>query len=206
VFSAFVWKGLCPRPCFPSVCVTGTTLSHRWLQQWALSCSEGTEMSYAKTLFSIFFLSTFRSRYKMWTSYSQHFIFMFFMFPILSRTVPWCFPSFSFFCSFSSATLPHVFGTLIPVDAWGNVCQVSRFQRRAQRWTAIWVAARRLITRHNALLRRIGWLHIRAVENEMKEQPTLSQGFVITLDCCWNWLCWELDILVHSMGTEGFWN
>jgi len=121
---------------------------------------------------------------QLWTSYSQQF--MLFMFSILSRTVS-CFPSFSFLCSFSSATRLLVFATLIPVDAWGNVCQVSRFQRCPQRWKAIRVADGRLITWHIALLRRIGWVQIRATENKVKEQHIVARlrGYIRVLLELW---------------------
>jgi hypothetical protein len=122
--------------------------------------------------FSPFISVNISSSIQMWISYSQ--LFMLFMFPILSRTVS-CFPSFTFLCSFSSATRLRVFATLIPVGASENVCQVSWFRRRPQRWKAIWVAAGRLIMRHIALLRRIGWVQIHAMKNEVKEQRTIAR-------------------------------
>jgi hypothetical protein len=141
-------------------------------------------MSYRQKTFSPFISVNISFTIQLRTSYSQQI--MLFMIPILSRTVS-CFPSFSFLCSFSSATRLLVFATLIPVDAWENVCQVSRFQRCPQRWTAIRVADGRLITRHIALLRRIGWVQIRATKNEVKEQPTVARlrGYIRELLVLW---------------------
>jgi hypothetical protein len=140
-------------------------------------------MSYCQKPSLHLFLSTFFFTIQLWTFYSQQF--MLFMIPILSMTAS-CFPSFFFLCSFSSATRFLVFATLIPVDARENACQVSRFQRCPQRWTAIRVAVGRLITRRIALLRRIGWVQIRATKNEVKEHTVARlRGYIRVLLELW---------------------